>query len=266
VLIQRVLTAALLGAAVIASVLFLPSFAAAIVLGAFWLLGVREWASFARLGTGATLAFVVAFALLMAATSWFSGRADVVNTALGIALLWWVFAMLALRRYPRAIGVRQTIVAGFATLLPAWTLLAFLHSQSALGPRLLLAMLAIVWAADIGAYAVGRSIGRNKLAPAVSPGKTWEGVIGGLCCAGAVGALAGHLLGFAPAVFAGLGIVTAALSVVGDLNVSMFKRNAGLKDSGRLLPGHGGVLDRIDSVTAAVAIFVLGLALIGIIT
>jgi phosphatidate cytidylyltransferase len=127
-------------------------------------------------------------------------------------------------------------------------------------------MLAIVWAADVGAYAVGRSFGKNKLAPSVSPGKTWEGVVGGLCCAGVVGGLAGYVLGTTALLFAALAVVTAALSVVGDLNVSMFKRNAGLKDSGSLLPGHGGVLDRIDSVTAAVAIFVLGLALIGIIT
>jgi phosphatidate cytidylyltransferase len=246
--------------------LFLSPKAAAVVLGILWLLGVREWASFARLGRNGTILYVAIFAVSMAGLSWFVGRPDVVHVALTAALLWWLVSIFALRRYPQPIGTRQTVLAGFATLLPAWTLLAFLHSQPDAGPQLLLAMLAIVWAADIGAYFAGRTFGKNKLAPSVSPGKTWEGVVGGLCCAAAVGGLAGYVLGAAPALFAGLAVVTGALSVVGDLNVSMFKRNAGLKDSGSLLPGHGGVLDRIDSVTAAVAIFVLGLAVIGIIT
>jgi phosphatidate cytidylyltransferase len=107
-------------------------------------------------------------------------------------------------------------------------------------------------------------VGRVKLAPAVSPGKTWEGVTGGVLAAGmAAGAAAGGL-GLPMAGFVGLGIATALVSVLGDLTQSMFKRNVGLKDSGTLLPGHGGVLDRFDSLTAAIPVFVFGLGLLDV--
>jgi phosphatidate cytidylyltransferase len=125
-------------------------------------------------------------------------------------------------------------------------------------------LLVIVWAADVGAYAIGRWLGRVKLAPKVSPGKTWEGVTGGVLLAALAAWAAAVLLGLPAAPLIGLGIATALASVVGDLTVSMFKRNVGLKDSGTLLPGHGGVLDRIDSLTAAVPIFALGLKLAGL--
>jgi phosphatidate cytidylyltransferase len=99
----------------------------------------------------------------------------------------------------------------------------------------------------------------------VSPGKTWEGLIGGLASAALVAALAGKWLDIDWPAAALLGVATALISVVGDLTVSMFKRNVGLKDSGKLLPGHGGVLDRIDSLTAAVPLFAWGLLLAGVI-
>ena len=185
---------------------------------------------------------------------------------LAIAVVWWVVAIAALTVYPRRFSAPSTITAGFATLVPSWGLLAWLHSEVTDGPLLILLLLAIVWSADSGAYFFGRALGRHKLAPGVSPGKTWEGVIGGLVTAALVGALAGALSESAALPVAMVAAATAALSVVGDLNVSMFKRNAGLKDSGRVLPGHGGVLDRADSVTAAVVMFVPGLLLVGIIT
>jgi phosphatidate cytidylyltransferase len=102
-------------------------------------------------------------------------------------------------------------------------------------------------------------LGRTKLAPAVSPGKTWEGVTGGLITAGVAAALMASWLGLPVSRLVILAIGTALISVLGDLTQSMFKRNVGLKDSGKLLPGHGGVLDRIDSLTAAVPAYVVGL-------
>lgn len=125
-------------------------------------------------------------------------------------------------------------------------------------------LLAIVWAADVGAYAFGRLFGRTKLAPAVSPGKTLEGMAGGLLLAALAAGVAAALLGLPVARVATLGVATALVSVLGDLTQSMFKRNVGLKDSGRLLPGHGGVLDRIDSLTAAIPLFAGGLWLLGV--
>ena len=118
----------------------------------------------------------------------------------------------------------------------------------------------IVWAADVGAYAFGRLLGRTKLAPAVSPGKTWEGVTGGLLPGRRSPRVSRRPGSTCPSRrLVALGVVTALVSVLGDLTQSMFKRNVGLKDSGKLLPGHGGVLDRIDSLTAAVPVFVGGL-------
>jgi phosphatidate cytidylyltransferase len=131
--------------------------------------------------------------------------------------------------------------------------------------RLLLFALFIVWAADMGAYFVGRRYGRVKLAPRISPGKTWEGVFGGLVLAVIV-TLAGRLAFEANlAVLLPLVVAVVGLSIVGDLTVSMFKRTAGLKDSGKVFPGHGGILDRIDSVSAALPLFALGLGWMGLI-
>jgi phosphatidate cytidylyltransferase len=134
-----------------------------------------------------------------------------------------------------------------------------LHRDGALGAELAFTLLMIVWAADVGAYAFGRLLGRTKLAPAVSPGKTWEGVTGGLLTAGLAAGVAAPWLELPVSRLVVLGVATALISVLGDLTQSMFKRNVGLKDSGKLLPGHGGVLDRIDSLTAAVPAFVVGL-------
>jgi phosphatidate cytidylyltransferase len=142
-------------------------------------------------------------------------------------------------------------------LVPAGIGLLHILASGSSGPWLVLALLAVVWASDIGAYFVGRRWGRMRLAPAVSPGKTWEGLLGGLALAGAVGALVAALLGLSPLTVSAMALSVAALSVVGDLTESMFKRNVGVKDSGTLIPGHGGVLDRMDSITAAVPLFVV---------
>ncbi|HEX9140139.1 MAG TPA: phosphatidate cytidylyltransferase, partial [Steroidobacteraceae bacterium] len=117
---------------------------------------------------------------------------------------------------------------------------------------------------DIGAFFAGRAYGRIKLAPRVSPAKTWEGVIGGLLLATALGVGGAYWFGEPVSLFVPLCLATAAFSVVGDLTESMLKRSVGMKDSGRLLPGHGGILDRIDSVTAAAPVFSLGLLWLGV--
>jgi phosphatidate cytidylyltransferase len=132
-------------------------------------------------------------------------------------------------------------------------------------PELLLFALLIVWVADSGAFFAGKFIGRVKLAPDISPGKTWEGVIGGLAAVVALTLLRTTWADTDLAVFIPFCLAVASLSVVGDLTVSMFKRTAGLKDSGSLFPGHGGVLDRIDSISAAAPLFALGVGWVGLI-
>jgi phosphatidate cytidylyltransferase len=150
---------------------------------------------------------------------------------------------------------------GVLLLVPAWTALVTLHAAPQ-GARWVLVLLVMIWVADAGAYYVGRRCGKRKLAPQVSPGKTWAGVWGGLAAGTAAGIALPWLLRLD--VTAGMGyacicLVTVAGSVVGDLTVSMFKRQMGVKDTGHLLPGHGGILDRIDSLTAAAPIFTFGL-------
>ena len=261
-LITRIITAAFYGVAITAAVLFLPTAGVAAVFGALWLAGAWEWAGFARFGTRGHVAYSALFAAAMAAV-WFSGQSLVVGL-LPVALLFWLLAVGAVRKFPRPFGIGVVVVSGFIVLLPSWALLVRLHGVMPHGRGLAMTLLAIVWAADVGAYAFGRWLGRTKLAPAVSPGKTLEGMAGGLLLAALAAGIAAVWLDLPVVPLAALGVVTALVSVLGDLTQSMFKRNVGLKNSGKLLPGHGGVLDRIDSLTAAIPVFAGGLLLFGI--
>jgi len=158
------------------------------------------------------------------------------------------------------------LAAGTLAIVPAWAALVLVHHGEPNGHRWLLTALAIVWAADSGAYFAGRAFGRRKLAPRISPNKTVEGLLGGLA-AGLVVALGfGWLAGVAAADIGWLLLVAALAvlaSVLGDLFESLLKRHAGAKDSGSVIPGHGGVLDRIDGVLAALPVFALGKEIFG---
>lgn len=182
----------------------------------------------------------------------------------GVALSWWLLAFLSLWAYPRRLPTSIVMISAPIALLPAWFLLAYVHGSNPQGPFLVLSLIAIIWAADVGAYLFGRQFGRVKLAPTISPGKTWEGVIGGLVFATVVALLAGIALDLSLIAFVSVSLAATTVSVVGDLTISMLKRYVGLKDSGRLLPGHGGVLDRIDSTSAAVPFFFVGIQMAGI--
>jgi phosphatidate cytidylyltransferase len=256
-LAARIATALVFGAAVTAAILLAPSPVAAVVLALLWLAGVWEWAGFAKLPATGRIAYTTSFAAAMGIAWWLNGQGF--ELLLAAALIWWLFALVLVVRYPRDFTPTFVVLAGIVVLLPSWVLLVRLHGDGTLGAQLVFTLLLIVWAADVGAYAFGRLFGRTKLAPAVSPGKTWEGVTGGLLTAGLAAGLAAAWLELPVSRLVALGIATALISVLGDLTQSMFKRNVGLKDSGKLLPGHGGVLDRIDSLTAAVPVFVVGL-------
>jgi phosphatidate cytidylyltransferase len=169
------------------------------------------------------------------------------------------------------------LAAGTLAVIPAWCALCLIHSDNfagleaatgagSYGHRWLLAALALVWAADSGAYFAGRRLGRRKLAPTISPNKTVEGAIGGLVAGVAValafGAFAGATVAQLPAL-ALVAVVAVLASIVGDLFESLLKRHVGAKDSGNVIPGHGGVLDRLDGVLAALPAFLLGKELLG---
>lgn len=263
-LLTRIITAAFYGVAIIASVLFLPPAGVAAVFGALWLAGSWEWGGFARLGSAGRFVYSALFAAAMGAL-WLRG-APLTLGLLGVALLFWLAAIGAVLKFPRPFSFPLVVIAGFIVLLPSWWLLARLQASAPHGRGLVMTLLAIVWAADIGAYAFGRWLGRTKLAPAVSPGKTWEGMAGGVLAAALAAGVAAAIIGVPVPPVVGLGVATALVSVLGDLTQSMFKRNVGLKDSGKLLPGHGGVLDRIDSLTAAIPVFAGGLLLLGVVS
>lgn len=258
---QRVVTALVIGVVALITVFGLPTWAMASILGLVLLLGAWEWAGFAQWAPRARWAYVGAMALLMLLAAPISQHPTAMNGVVGAALVWWLAALVWIFRFPTPIPTWLILIGGVFVILPAWLALTHLHGHEPLGRFLVFLVLATVWAADVGAYFVGRRLGRVKLAPRVSPGKTWEGVAGGILGAGAAVAALCALIDapwwpLLPVAFA-----AAAVSVVGDLTVSMFKRNAGLKDSGHVFPGHGGVMDRLDSLAAAAPVFVVGLAL-----
>ncbi len=243
--------------------LFLPTAVVAALLGAFLLVGSWEWARFANWQVRARCAYAAVFAALMFIAFFWAPR--IVDAMLALAFAGWLVAAYGLATWPRPIAALAIPALGFAALFPGWLLLIYIHGAGPLGPALAFAGLALVAAADIGAFAVGRMIGRTKLAPRISPGKTWEGVAGGIGLAVAVAWFGSYVLDLQPLAFVTIAIVTVVASVIGDLTVSMLKRNVGAKDSGSLLPGHGGVMDRIDGLAAAVPFFALGLKLGGLI-
>ena len=262
---QRTLTALALAPLVLAAVLWLPTGWLALVLAAVVVMGAWEWTTLAGLSApgerGGYLALVVLGLVgLWPLHLWGLGGWLLAPVALG-----WLGLTLVLARVqeiPPAQGPDLgLLVLGFPVLFGPWLGLLELDAKPN-GPYLVLFLLLLIWASDIAAYFGGRRWGQAKLAPALSPGKTWAGAYAALVAAAGAGVILVLLLGVGP--WRGLALVviclvTAVISVVGDLFESLLKRRRGLKDSGTLLPGHGGILDRIDSMTAAAPVFTLGL-------
>ncbi len=264
---QRILTAIVL-LALLAVVLFLlPQEWVVAVLGVIVLGGAWEWSALAGLRARVTrVAFLLATLFAMAVAWLVSGPVENFERVMMLALAGWLLVFAWMMFAPRWNQRALASLAGLWILVPAWLAMSRLYLQVDQGPALIIFGLVLTWAADIGAYFVGRAYGRIKLAPALSPNKTWEGVLGGLLASLLV-AFAGYQWFGLPAVaFISLCVAVMLASVVGDLAESMFKRQRGLKDSGRLLPGHGGILDRIDSLTAAFPLLALGLVWLGQVT
>ncbi|MDH4567784.1 phosphatidate cytidylyltransferase [Pseudomonas sp. BN414] len=256
---QRVITALVLLPIALAGFFWLDGGAFALFIGAVVSLGAWEWA---RLAGFASQPQRVAYGLLVAALLY--GLYLVPALAplvLILGVLWWGAATVFVLGYPETSrywgGTSGKLLIGLLILLPAWQGLV-LFKQWPLANWLILAVMVLVWAADIGAYFSGKAFGKRKLAPQVSPGKSWEGLIGGLLASLLITAGVGFYRGWVGSelllALAGAALVVM-ISVVGDLTESMFKRQSGIKDSSNLLPGHGGVLDRIDSLTAAIPLF-----------
>jgi phosphatidate cytidylyltransferase len=261
VLKQRVLTAVVLVIVLLGVMLGLPPVCTTVLVTLLVMVGAWEWAGFIGDGGGAIrAAFTLAVAAAIGATFFLWPRIDgFLAITLSVAMVWWFVAFLWVCLAPTRVNPYSAALAGLLALVPCWFALFYLMRNTN-GTWWVLFTLALVWAADTGAFFAGRWFGRVPLAPRVSPKKTWEGVLGGIVLSGLVAWVAARwIFKVDVAPFVSMCVAVAALSIVGDLTESMLKRAAGLKDSGNLFPGHGGMLDRIDSVTAAAPALVFGL-------
>lgn len=256
----------------IAAVLWLPTPWLAALAAVVFLAGLWEWFKLAEIDdTLQRTVLLVANLALMVALVWASrsaagGSLVLLWLCVVIGVAWWLLAMLWLKHYAFASDHdthARMFKLGAATLavIPAWCALGLIHAAQPNGNRWLMLALAVIWAADTGAYFAGRKFGRCKLAPRISPNKTVEGLIGGAGAGIAIALLGAPLAGASLGQLPAIGLVaavTVGFAVVGDLFESLLKRHVGAKDSGDLIPGHGGILDRVDSVLAALPVFALG--------
>jgi phosphatidate cytidylyltransferase len=275
----RLLAALVMAPLAIAGVLLLSTPWLAALSAAAFLIGLWEWLKLAEIDdTIARGVLLVVNLLLMVALVWASRSTTgssliLFQLMVMLGVIWWLLAVIWLRHYDFA-SDHDTharvfkLAAATLSVIPAWCALALIHASQPHGNRWLLVALMIVWAADSGAYFAGRRFGKTKLSPRISPNKTVEGLVGGVV-AGMLVALVGapfaddHITTKQLIYVAIVAIWTILFSVVGDLFESLLKRHVGAKDSGSLIPGHGGVLDRIDSVLAALPVFALGKLLFG---
>lgn len=269
---QRVITALLLIPLVIWDILNFSSPTLAWLLAVFVVLAAWEWAGICgwhQLIWRNSYAIIMGLTLFMSYGSWHDPQVS--HLLLITACLWWSIAFYWVLNYQRnhdQLPTSSLIKAslGFFILLPAWAALLILHEHDHYGKHWVVFLLVLIWAADSGAYFIGKRWGKIKLADKVSPGKTWEGVIGALLMSFLVSAsyaLLNAMSLMTVLFFMLLCSITVMASILGDLLESAFKRQMGIKDSSQILPGHGGVLDRIDSLTSAAPIFVMGLILLG---
>ncbi|MCP5142159.1 MAG: phosphatidate cytidylyltransferase [Chromatiales bacterium] len=264
----RVITALILAPLVVLALLYLDPVPLGLVFGMVIVLAAWEWAGLLNADPRLHRALRVLYPLLIAGAmaSAVMDAQPIIVIAIGAAFWVWGASWLAFPDFGREINAYHTllkVVVGVVVLVPAWVALMALHSAPLIGPWLVLYAIAIAWVADTGAYFAGRRFGRVKLAPRISPGKTREGAYGAMVLVAVYGLIGGWAFGERGGgllMFAAVTTLAGVASILGDLLESLLKRHAGIKDSSALIPGHGGVLDRIDSLTAALPVFAFGVA------
>jgi phosphatidate cytidylyltransferase len=269
-LIKRILTALVLLLLILAGIVWLPQMGWTWLVFGLALAAAYEWAQLSDYNNVKTIIYLVVTGVVLWLALSYQSADEYWHGApvyLIAAVFWFVVAPLWMARGYQTRNAATMALTGWAVIVPAALAMIFLPR-----PYELLALMATVWIADSAAYFIGRKFGKRKLAPAISPGKSWEGVIAALVAA-VMYAEVLQQIGFAFAAFAawapavkhamttGLFVLLACLGIVGDLFESWMKRTAGVKDSGKLLPGHGGVLDRIDALTSTLPIAALALGL-----
>lgn len=263
----RVLTIAILAPLAVAAILWLPNNLFSFLMVCGIAIGAYEWGRLTGLPGILSLAVLIITLLIL---NYFHQELHLQSWLYWLAVCWWAVAFYWIVRYQREVSMRDIdpylqLLIGMVVLLPPWFAIVGLHAVQPIGPRLALYTFLIFWFADIGAYITGRLFGRTKLASNVSPGKTLEGVFGAGAAVILLAVGGGYYFGLEAgdrAVFVLISLLAAAVSIIGDLYESLMKRTAGVKDSGRILPGHGGMLDRIDSLTAGAPVFALGYRLL----
>lgn len=270
----RIITAIVLATLFLMGLFFLPWFGFIVFVGVVTLIGAWEWANLAGFESASQrFLFSVLTFVVMLLVAWYTGLAEGViyltetRHVLLIAGAWWAVALLWVQGYPSSAILWESrwvrALMGWLVLVPCWLSLSYLHQKDQ-GSLLILLVMVTVIVADTGAYFTGKAFGKRKLLVKVSPGKSWEGFWGGLVACLLLALLVEIYTGFAQWIaLLVIMLFTSLGSVLGDLLESMVKRHRNIKDSGSVLPGHGGMLDRIDSITAAAPIFTLGIILSG---
>lgn len=273
---QRLITALILAPLMIGGIFFLPIEQFAYFIGFIVTVAAWEWAN---LSGYTSSAIRLVYAGLVAATVFATGyfmksHPEIHSVILAVGAFWWLIACLLVIQYPKKVALWQAkpvrALLGFFVLIPMWVGFMTLKSQEHSSLIIVYVML-LIWGADTGAYFAGKAFGKSKLAPNVSPGKSWAGFWGGLATTGLIAVVFSLSVNkwLSPmsvddfTLLAIITFITAIISVMGDLVESMMKRHRGIKDSSQLLPGHGGVLDRIDSMASAVPVFAFFMLLFG---
>ena len=257
----RIITALVIAPVALVGVFLLPPFEFSLFVGAVLVVAAWEWGNLGGLNATLRIVYALVVALAFASAGFLPAQ-----HVMFVGLLWWLVALVFVIKFPDLDEIwgsqAAVLLIGFLVLVPGWVALSELK-LFADSSYLICFLFFLIWGADVGAYFAGRAFGRVKLAVNVSPGKTWEGFLGGLVVVIAVAA--GMSLWFGRPelnskdgmALLGLSLVIGMISVLGDLTISMFKRKRDVKDSSNLLPGHGGFLDRIDSLLSATPVFVL---------
>ena len=271
---QRILTALILFTLITIGILTLPTIYIALFMGLIIAVGAWEWSKLTELPNIVWRICYVMTILLLLGGAWFFVHQYKSSffSIVFFSVCCWLIALVLVMQYPKynqcySSKLNKALI-GIVVLVPTWVAIVGLHSSDSYGPYLVIYLILLTSVADTSAYFGGKRWGVTKLAPVLSPGKSWEGVFSAIITTALFSALSTFFLGIASQgiieilEFIILSLVVVIMSIVGDLTESLFKRLANLKDSGSILPGHGGILDRIDSMTAAAPSFVVGLWLI----
>ena len=267
---QRTITGLVLAPIGIAVVLLLPTMALAVFTSLTVLVALWEWTRMAGFTSRPVRSGVVAIVMLALVALWLARDEPLIWYLIVAGVVWWIVSFVWLRNFsfgaaPTRENAAIKLVAGLFATLPAWVALTKLHSDPRSGPAWALLAMMLVSVADTAAYFTGSRYGKTKLCPQISPNKTVAGVYGALASGAVLSAVGGwllHVRGLALIALIALALVTVVASIVGDLFERLIKRQAGVKDSGTLFPGHGGMFDRLDGMFAAIPVFALGKALL----